>query len=193
MWFVKSGSGGCSAPFTIIRYRTSLDGLQWSRYYDAYGGQPGYRIWHASVTTLPIYYADSFGLPLSKSPPEISVPGHENPRKGRVLTLASPVAHDSLFIMMASAYTEGCGRDSLFLLYSTNGATWTSFTEPLLTPKEGSWDDVGIYESTSVYDASTGLFKVWYSADGTGDTWRLGFTEEDFQTVLDGLKADTKE
>lgn len=53
MWYVDSGSSGCAAANTTVRYRTSFDGVTWSAAQVVSLSQPGYNVWHIDVTYVP--------------------------------------------------------------------------------------------------------------------------------------------
>ena len=53
MWYVDSGSSGCSATSTTVKYRTSSDGVNWSSAQDVNITQSGYIIWHLDVIYVP--------------------------------------------------------------------------------------------------------------------------------------------
>ena len=53
MWYVDSGSAGCSATSTTIKYRTSSDGINWSSAQDVNISQPNYVVWHLDVIYVP--------------------------------------------------------------------------------------------------------------------------------------------
>src|SRR5579872_235920 len=162
MWSVDAGGKGCSASSTALRYRTSSDGEHWSAPKSVNVTQSGYKVWHISVAVLP-------SLPFRKAG-----------------LLSQPVQQDSIFVMLASAFRDGCGHDRLFLAYSTSGVFWKTFSTPLLAPNEDGWDNSGIYQSTLVFDPASDLLRVWYSADGSS-LWHIGLTQGDFVTVLEDL------
>jgi hypothetical protein len=52
LWSVNAGHAGCSASSTSVQFRTSLDGVHWSAPEAVDIEQPGYHIWHISVTSI---------------------------------------------------------------------------------------------------------------------------------------------
>jgi len=76
-----------------------------------------------------------------------------------------------------AAYPQtNCGSTSLFFARSSDGTNWTTYSKPLLSPGTG-WDAGQIYRSTVIYEASTGAFRLWYSARDTGHVWHTGYSE----------------
>lgn len=53
MWVVNSGTAGCSSTSTVVDYRFSIDGINWSAPKPANFAQPGYEIWHLNVSYIP--------------------------------------------------------------------------------------------------------------------------------------------
>lgn len=53
MWSVDSGIGGCSATSTRVVYRTSLDGINWSKPQPTDLAQLFFKIWHINVKWIP--------------------------------------------------------------------------------------------------------------------------------------------
>lgn len=195
LWTVNAGVKGCSATFTSMQYRTSSDGTHWSGPGTVSIIQPGYKIWHTSVKALPLALLNDFDRQqldrqeiLRAELLRFLRDRSELPREERATPLRP--SQDSFFVMLASAYTEACGRDSLFLAYSTDGIDWNTFSNPLLTPNPSGWDTTGIYESTFDVDLA-GQFSVWYAADGLGGLWHIGLTQGDFSTVIQDLMGST--
>ena len=52
MWAVNSGTAGCSAASTVVEYRLSTDGINWSAPQPANLLQSGYEIWHLNVSYI---------------------------------------------------------------------------------------------------------------------------------------------
>ena len=52
MWAVNSGAAGCSAASTVVEYRLSTDGINWSPPQPANLLQSGYEIWHLNVSYI---------------------------------------------------------------------------------------------------------------------------------------------
>ena len=53
MWVVNSGAAGCSSTSTVVEYRLSVDGTDWSAPKPANFAQSGYEIWHLNVSYSP--------------------------------------------------------------------------------------------------------------------------------------------
>ncbi len=77
-----------------------------------------------------------------------------------------------------SAFPRGrnCNRTRLFLADS-DGASWETFGDALLSPGRG-WDDEQIYRSSPLYDAGKDTLRLWYSArSARTNAWHIGYTE----------------
>ncbi len=59
---------------------------------------------------------------------------------------------------------------------SRDGIRWVPGSVPMLSPST-AWDDERIYRSTLVYDAATGLLRLWYSARSSSGQWHIGYAE----------------
>jgi hypothetical protein len=91
--------------------------------------------------------------------------------------------------MLSAAYPAGtgCGDTVLFFSKSDDALHWTSFTRAALNPGSShAWDDGQIYRSTGLYDPTSDLLRVWYSARSSR-TWHIGYTQEDYQEFLQGI------
>jgi hypothetical protein len=98
------------------------------------------------------------------------------------------------FWMLVSAFPEGgsCHDGVLFFANSTDGIHWTTYRRPALTAGAGqAWDCGQIYRSTLLYDATSDLLKVWYSAND-GKHWHLGETERHYRAFLAQLLANVE-
>ena len=88
-------------------------------------------------------------------------------------------------------------RTWLFFAKSTDGQVWTTYEEPILSPRGGQyWDRNFIYRSTFLYEPKTDLFRVWYASGYTGNAdpgaWAIGYTENDFSDMIASIgKATT--
>lgn len=62
------------------------------------------------------------------------------------------------------AYPKGGGSNhtDLFFAKSADGELWTTYPNPILSPRSGQWDQNFIYRSSFTYDAD-GKLSVWYS------------------------------
>ena len=65
---------------------------------------------------------------------------------------------------------------NLRIATSKDGSNWTAGSEPVLRPGNG-WDDERIYRSTLLFDDSTRLLRLWYSARSSGGQWHVGYTQ----------------
>ena len=84
------------------------------------------------------------------------------------------------------AYPKGGGSNhtDLFFAKSADGELWTTYPNPILSPRSGQWDQNFIYRSSFTYDAD-GKLSVWYSGgkEQPGNHWRIAYTEfENFLT-----------
>lgn len=190
LWAVDAGTIGCSALSTRVLYRTSVDGVHWSVARPVHLQQPGYRIWHISVATIPRFVFVEMGL-LPGVHFESPSPDNPNwrsdwPNPWEDAATIRRFLPAPVFLMLASSFKDRCGKDSLFLAYSSDGISWVNFPKPLLTPAEYSWDSSGIYESTLAYDFKSDALRIWYSADGQAG-WRIGLAQADFRSVIRDL------
>lgn len=78
------------------------------------------------------------------------------------------------------AYPKGGGSNytELFFAKSVDGELWTTYPNPILSPRSGQWDQNFIYRSSFTYDAD-GKLSVWYSGgkEQPGNHWRIAYTE----------------
>ena len=78
------------------------------------------------------------------------------------------------------AYPKGGGSNhtDLFFAKSADGELWTTYPNPILSPRSGQWDQNFIYRSSFTYDAD-GKLSVWYSGgkEQPGNHWRIAYTE----------------
>ena len=84
------------------------------------------------------------------------------------------------------AYPKGGGSNhtDLFFAKSADGELWTTYPNPILSPRSGQWDQNFLYRSSFTYDAD-GKLSVWYSGgkEQPGNHWRIAYTEfENFLT-----------
>lgn len=75
--------------------------------------------------------------------------------------------------MLFNVYTAG----ELYLAKSTDRRNWTLYTNAVLSPSNYGWDNGQIYRPTLLYDSSSHLIRVWYSARNTESEWHTGYTE----------------
>lgn len=73
------------------------------------------------------------------------------------------------------AYPKGGGSNhtDLFFAKSADGELWTTYPNPILSPRSGQWDQNFIYRSSFTYDAD-GKLSVWYSGgkEQPGNHWQ---------------------
>ena len=84
----------------------------------------------------------------------------------------------------------------LFFARSTDGQVWTTYEEPILSPRGGQyWDRNFIYRSTFLYEPEKDLFRVWYASGYTGNAdpgaWAIGYTENDFSDMIASIGKPT--
>lgn len=85
------------------------------------------------------------------------------------------VAHvDGEFVMLIVDSPVAGAR--LVAATSEDGVYWSPGSNSILSPGDG-WDDERIYRSTLLYDETTRLLRVWYSARSSGGQWHIGYTE----------------
>lgn len=91
-----------------------------------------------------------------------------------------PIPAKGQFMSLLTAYPVGsdCGSTKLFFANSHDGINWQTYPQILLNTGKG-WDKNQIYRSSLLYDANSGLFRVWYSANG-GVEWHVGYSQELF-------------
>ncbi len=92
------------------------------------------------------------------------------------------------------AYRVGvCGERSLFFARSADGVTWTTYKVPFLHPRDVPWMNTTVYRTTSLYDPTRNLIRLWISASATGNQWSLSYVEYDFSTFLTALENGVAE
>ena len=80
-------------------------------------------------------------------------------------------------------------KTDLYFATSTDGINWTTYDTPALrTGNSSAWDGGQIYRSTLLYDETSDLLRVWYSAND-GSKWRQGYTERDYSDFLQALSG----
>lgn len=84
------------------------------------------------------------------------------------------------FMTLFAAYPLGsdCAHTRLFFANSRDGVNWQTYLDTELDISTG-WDSGEIYRSSLVYDPSSSLLRVWYSAVGSSG-WHAGYTEKHF-------------
>lgn len=164
-----------------IRLLKSSDGIHWSAPQTVMSWDPDtaplylspavvfadgvFHIWIASNTTAVGYSTSSDGM--NWSPVETvevtPAPWHLDvmyaDREFVMLLVDSPVAGANLRVATSS-----------------DGLAWTTDATPIMRPGDG-WDDERIYRSTLLYDDSTGLLELWYSAKSSTGQWHVGYSE----------------
>ena len=77
-------------------------------------------------------------------------------------------------------YTSPGG--SLYLAKSADRENWVTMERPVLTVNPHGWDSDRIYRSTFVYDPSTGVIHLWYSARSRFQ-WYTGYTSIEYPSA----------
>lgn len=97
-----------------------------------------------------------------------------------------PVPPKGQWMALLTAYPEGmsCSHTELFFANSHDGVHWQTYPQPILTPGPG-WDSREIYRSSLLYDPTSSLLRVWYSAEKLSDVksgraWHVGYTQKVF-------------
>ena len=90
--------------------------------------------------------------------------------------------------MIYPAYPSGstCGSTDLYFAKSTDKINWITYNDPIIK-RDAAWDSAEIYRSTFLYNDSTDMLGVWYSASD-GSTWHTGYTERQYSYFADGLR-----
>jgi hypothetical protein len=65
---------------------------------------------------------------------------------------------------------------SLYFAESVDRVNWVAMDKPVLTVNPVGWDNERIYRSAFVYDSSSGIVHLWYSARGSNREWHIGYT-----------------
>jgi hypothetical protein len=150
MWSIKPDD--CAAATSVLTYRTSVDGLNWSEPLPTDMVQANYVLWHINIKY---------------------------------------VSSKKEWWAAVTAYPSGqicCDNTRLFFSKSQDGAHWTSYGKPILSPSASGWDDVKIYRSSLIYDSRGDELRVWYSAPNTLASWHVGFTQENYDQLIGYLK-----
>jgi ABC-type multidrug transport system ATPase subunit len=104
---------------------------------------------------------------------------------------ARHVAH-TVHVMHAGRVAESGPPDRVYKIAyasSTDGINWATYATPALrTGNSSAWDGGQIYRSTLLYDETSDLLRVWYSAND-GSEWRQGYTERDYSDFLQALSG----
>lgn len=154
MWYVDAGRDGCKAVSTRVMTRASLEPT---------GRLTGTRWSEPDVTNLaqPGYVIWHIKV-------------RYVPTKGEYWALYA-------------AYPEGpagCDVDDLFFARSSDGVHWETFAEPLLRHEEREWTAAAIYRSSFLYDASSDQLRVWLSARGADQKWRMAYARFRYSELL---------
>jgi len=93
------------------------------------------------------------------------------------------------YLAAVAAYPDGsdCTHTVLFFATSQDGINWTSYNKVILGPGN-DWDDGEIYRSSVLFDASSNLLQVWYSASSVAYEWHVGLTQADYDQFLEWLQ-----
>ena len=101
------------------------------------------------------------------------------------------VPSKSQYWALVAGYPSGgtCAKTDLYFATSSDGINWTTYDTPALSTGDSSaWDSGQIYRSTLLYDETSDLLRVWYSAND-GSKWRQGYTERDYSDFLQALSG----
>ena len=90
----------------------------------------------------------------------------------------------SQYWMMLHVRTSGGGFENLTFAYSTDGLSWYLQDGYVMFTPSSSWDDGGIYMSTSLIEPD-GFLRVWYSGQTyrTPYSWQMGYTVLEYTHV----------
>jgi hypothetical protein len=87
-----------------------------------------------------------------------------------------------------AAYSQqSCGTTDLYFARSADGLNWTTYPHPLLHGSQG-WDGAQIYRSTTSYESTTDMLRLWYSARDSNHDWHTGYTEMHYAELLRALQ-----
>ncbi|MDD4289906.1 MAG: hypothetical protein PHH83_01360 [Patescibacteria group bacterium] len=93
------------------------------------------------------------------------------------------------YYMLYSAFPYGSSntnKAALFFSQSDDGTNWKVYNKKVInTSPTSSWDSEAIYKSTFLYNNTSDMFRVWYSAKGDDSSWHTGYTERNMTLFLD--------
>jgi hypothetical protein len=75
--------------------------------------------------------------------------------------------------------SSGAGGRLVFAK-STDRLNWTPSSAEVLSPSAYGWDNYTLYRATLLYDSTSQLLKVWYSARNTLNQWHTGYVETNY-------------
>ncbi len=202
-------------PSEIMKRKTSTNGTSWSAEEDIlYSSgyeltspaivRNQYNMWVVDIrpqnncepTTTNIEYRNSSNGINWSDPVTVNI----SP-KGNVIWHidVSYIPSKNEYWMLYAAFPAGsyCGNTELYFAKSTDKINWITYDNKVLGKTTGpQWDSEEIYRSTLLYDNTTDMFRVWYSAKGYGtgqngpsfNTWHIGYTERYYPYFADALR-----
>jgi len=188
---------------SYLKRRTSSDGVHWNEEEEVLSGKitsPAivkvgsfYHMWYVegncySTSTTVKYRVSEDGL-------DWSSPQNVNISQPDYIVWHLDVIHipsKNEYWMLFPGFPSGsnCANTVLFYAKSTDKMNWVTYNRIALNKGSG-WDGDQIYRSTFLYDSSSNLLKVWYSARG-GTSWHIGYTQRNYNDFLTYLKAIDK-
>ncbi len=71
------------------------------------------------------------------------------------------------------------GNMYIFYAVSEDGITWQSMDAPVISPWPGTFDDEGVSAPSVVFDETTGLYQLWYTAwSGSNSSYSVGYATD---------------
>jgi hypothetical protein len=162
MWYVDASKGGCKSNATRVMTRTAIDTT---------GRVTGVR-WS------------------EPAPTDLAQPGYVIWHM-KVRWVPSKAEYWALYAAYPAG-PAGCDVDDLFFARSADGVHWESFPEPLLRHEDRAWTAAAIYRSTFLYDSTQDQLRVWFSARGADQKWRMGFARFRYSRLLSEIGTDTE-
>ena len=196
-----------ASPTQYLRRKTSTDGVTWSAEQTVFN-MPSYQflspavekigntyyLWYVnagaagcSATSTTVEYRTSTdGLNWSAAQTAgITQPGYY---PFHVEVIRVPSKNEYWMLSMAYPAGSNCSNTVLYFARSTNGINWTTYGAPALGKSASGWDRGQIFRATGLYDETTDVFKVWYSANDA-TTWHTGYTERAYADFANALAA----
>jgi len=193
---------------TILKRKLSSDGSAWSSEEDLlivpnYHLQSPSIIQDASVSDYSMWYvnAGTSGCGASSSTVEYRSSSDGVSWSGPVIVnITQPgmiiwhvdvsyIPSKNEYWMVYAAYPIGstCGNTDLYFAKSTDEFNWITYDSRIIGRGPAYWDSTEIYRSTFLYESSTDLMRVWYSARG-GSDWHIGYSERNYTFFTDALR-----
>jgi len=199
VYYVESGAGT-----SYLKRRTSTDGISWSNEEDIFN-LPDYQVMSPAIikdgSTYDMWYDNANSCSASTAYVEyrtsqdgITWSGPQNVNINQpglniwhVDVIYVPSRNE--YLMVFAAYPSGstCGNTDLYFAKSTDKINWVTYGDKIIR-RGTSWDSVQIYRSTFLYNDTTDMLRVWYSARGAGDAWHIGYTERQYPYFAEGLR-----